>query len=112
MITLAVDPGPCPPGVFWYVICAFSFSWFDDFTDQQKWFVHPMRRNLVSDGAVEPGAAYRDELFRSPVPARAASIRCAWVGPVQGLWIAIDQCPRPPVLSSRPLCECIDALAH
>jgi hypothetical protein len=88
----------------------FSFLWFDDFTNQQKFFVTRMRaKTAYRTGAVlSQGACYRDEmiqvgLYRSNPcthPLRLVSV--LW----QGTWYRyLTNVLDPQQLSARQVCE-------
>jgi len=88
----------------------FSFLWFDDFTDQQKFFVTRMREKIAyrTVQVLSQGASYRDEmiqvgLYRSHPcthPLRLVSV--LW----QGTWYRyLTNVLDPQQLSARQVCE-------
>lgn len=88
----------------------FSFLWFDDFTDQQKWFVTRMRAKTSyrTVQVLSQGAAYRDELIQvGQYRARACKPPLRLVSVLwQGLWYRyLTNVLDPQVLSARQLCE-------
>jgi DDE family transposase len=88
----------------------FSFLWFDDFTNQQKFFVTRMReKTAYRTGAVlSQGAYYRDELvqvglYRSnPCTHPLRMVSVLW----QGTWYRyLTNVLEPQQLSARQVCE-------
>jgi len=88
----------------------FSFLWFDDFTNQQKFFVTRMREKIAyrTVQVLSQGASYRDEiiqvgLYRSNPcmhPLRMVSV--LW----QGTWYrSLTNVLDPQQLSARQVCE-------
>jgi len=88
----------------------FSFLWFDDFTDQQKFFVTRMREKTAyrTVQALSCGPYYRDEIIQvgqyrsNPCqhPLRMVSVR--W----QGTWYRyLTNVRDPQGLSARQVCE-------
>jgi hypothetical protein len=88
----------------------FSFLWFDDFTDQQKFFVTRMRAKTSyrTVQVLSQGPAYRDEIiqvgqYRAHTckhPLRMVSV--LW----QGVWYRyLTNVLTPQILSARQVCE-------
>lgn len=88
----------------------FSFLWFDDFTDQQKYFVTRLRAKTAyrTVQVLSQGPYYRDEIiqvgqYRSHPcrhPLRMVSV--LW----QGVWYrSLTNVLDPQVLSARQVCE-------
>jgi hypothetical protein len=88
----------------------FSFLWFDDFTDQQKFFVTRMREKIAYRTIQElnGGPYYRDEIiqvgqYRShPCQHPLRMVSVLW----QGTWYRyLTNVLDPQVLSARQVCE-------
>jgi IS4 transposase len=88
----------------------FSFLWFDDFTNQQKFFVTRMREKIAyrTVQVLSQGAAYRDEiiqlgLYRShPCTHPLRMVSVLW----QGTWYrSLTNVLDPQQLSARQVCE-------
>ena len=88
----------------------FSFLWFDDFTNQQKFFVTRMREKTASrtEAVLSQGAYYRDEivqvgLYRSnPCTHPLRMVSVLW----QGTWYRyLTNVLEPQQLSARQVCE-------
>src|SRR6266481_3088413 len=88
----------------------FSFLWFDDFTDQQKFFVTRMREKIAyrTVQVLSQGASYRDEmiqvgLYRShPCTHPLRMVSVLW----QGTWYRyLTNVLDPQQLSARQVCE-------
>ena len=88
----------------------FSFWWFDDFTDQQKFFVTRMREKIAyrTVQVLSQGAYYRDEmiqvgLYRShPCTHPLRMVSVLW----QGTWYRyLTNVLDPQQLSARQVCE-------
>jgi hypothetical protein len=88
----------------------FSFLWFDDFTDQQKFFVTRMREKIAYRTIQElnGGPYYRDEIiqvgqYRShPCQHPLRMVSVLW----QGTWYrSLTNVLEPQVLSARQVCE-------
>src|SRR6266436_1150836 len=88
----------------------FSFLWFDDFTDQQKFFVTRMREKIAyrTVQVLSQGASYRDEMIQVGLyhshpcthPLRMVSV--LW----QGTWYRyLTNVLDPQQLSARQVCE-------
>ena len=85
----------------------FSFLWFDDFTNQQKFFVTRMREKTAyrTVQVLSQGAAYRDEIIQvgqyraNPCKHPLRMVSVLWQGDVVSL---SDQCPRSPGVVGAP----------
>jgi Transposase DDE domain len=100
-----------PIGGLWvFDLGFFSFLWFDDFTDQQKFFVTRMRQKIAyrTGQVLSQGPYYRDEIiqvgqYRSHPcrhPLRRVSV--LW----QGVWYRyLTNVLAPQRLSARQVCE-------
>lgn len=88
----------------------FSFLWFDDFTDRQKFFVTRMRHKTAyrSLGVVSQGPYYRDELVKlgqyrsNPCRHPLRMVSVLW----RGQWYRyLTNVLDPQVLTARQVCE-------
>lgn len=88
----------------------FSFLWFDDFTDQQKFFVTRMREKTAyrTVQMLSQGLAYRDEIIQvgqyrsNPCRHPLRMVSVLW----QGAWYRyLTNVLDPQVLSPRQVCE-------
>jgi hypothetical protein len=88
----------------------FSFLWFDDFTDQQKFFVTRMREKTAyrTVQMLSQGLAYRDEIIQvgqyrsNPCRHPLRMVSVLW----QGAWYRyLTKVLDPQVLSPRQVCE-------
>lgn len=100
-----------PVGGLWvFDLGFFSFLWFDDFTDQHKFFVTRMRAKIAyrTVQVLSQGAYYRDEiiqvgLYRSnPCTHPLRMVSVLW----QGAWYrSLTNVLDPQQLSARQVCE-------
>jgi hypothetical protein len=88
----------------------FSFLWFDDFTDQQKFFVTRIREKTAyrTVQMLSQGLAYRDEIIQvgqyrsNPCRHPLRMVSVLW----QGAWYRyLTKVLDPQVLSPRQVCE-------
>ena len=88
----------------------FSFLWFDDFTDQQKFFVTRMRAKIAyrTVQVLSQGPYYRDEIIQvgqyrsNPCKHPLRMVSVLW----QGVWYRyLTNVLDPQVLSARQVCE-------
>ena len=88
----------------------FSFLWFDDFTDQQKFFVTRMRAKIAyrTVQVLSQGPYYRDEIIQvgqyrsNPCTHPLRMVSVLW----QGVWYRyLTNVLDPQVLSARQVCE-------
>ena len=88
----------------------FSFLWFDDFTDQQKFFVTRMRAKIAyrTVQVLSQGPYYRDEIIQvgqyrsNPCKHPLRMVSVLW----QGVWYRyLTNILDPQVVSARQVCE-------
>jgi Transposase DDE domain len=88
----------------------FSFLWFDDFTDQQKFFITRMRAKTAyrTTQVLSQGPSYRDEIIQvgqyhsNPCTHPLRMVSVLW----QGVWYRyLTNVLDPQMLSARQVCE-------
>jgi hypothetical protein len=88
----------------------FSFPWFDDLTDQEKYFVTRMREKTAyrTVQVLSQGLSYRDEIIQvgqyrsNPCVHPVRMVSVLW----QGVWYRyLTNVLNPQVLSARQVCE-------
>jgi hypothetical protein len=105
-ILAAVPPG----GLLVFDLGFFSFLWFDDFTDIQRFFVTRMRKKTAyrTVHVLSQGAQYRDEIIQvgqyraNPCTHPLRLVSVLW----QGTWYRyLTNVLEPQRLSARQVCE-------